>query len=110
LSLIRSKLFWKIAGLYVLLSVPAIVGLVAALQTRLYADAVALHEQQLQAVLRESAKRLCDAEDAGSAGEEVLRIRAGLTGGRRVWLSDDRGFDPPVGCSRNLVMRFWRPC
>lgn len=94
LSLIRSKLFWKIAGLYVLLSVPAIVGLVAALQTRLYADAVALHEQQLQAVLRESAKRLCDAEDAGSAGEEVLRIRAGLTGGRRVWLSDDRGFDP----------------
>lgn len=40
MSLIRSKLFWKIAGLYVLLSVPAIVGLVAALQTRLYADAV----------------------------------------------------------------------
>ncbi|MFM7168810.1 MAG: ATP-binding protein [Planctomycetaceae bacterium] len=93
MSLIRSKLFWKIAGLYVLLSVPALVGLVAALQTRLYADAMLLHEQQLESVLRDSAGRLSVQRGPGAAGDELLRIRAGLTGGRRVWLSDGRGGD-----------------
>ncbi|MFM7925536.1 MAG: hypothetical protein ACKPJJ_35370, partial [Planctomycetaceae bacterium] len=86
-------MFWKIAGLYVLLSVPALVGLVAALQTRLYADVMLLHEQQLESVLRDSAGRLSVQRGRGAAGDELLRIRAGLTGGRRVWLSDERGGD-----------------
>ena len=76
-----------------LLSVPALVGLVAALQTRLYADAMLLHEQQLESVLRDSAGRLSVQRGPGAAGDELLRIRAGLTGGRRVWLSDGRGGD-----------------
>jgi len=77
----------------VLLSVPALVGLVAALQARLYADAILLHEQQLKSVLRDSAGRLSGQSGRGAAGDELLRIRAGLTGGRRVWLSDERGGD-----------------
>ena len=93
LSLIRSKLFWKIVGLYVLLSVPAIVGLVAALQTRMHSNAISMHEQQVQDFLRETIQRLQQQSDPATAGEELQRIRMGLTGGRRIWLTDSRGHD-----------------
>mgnify|MGYP003342126318 CR=1 FL=1 len=93
LSLIRSKLFWKIVGLYVLLSVPAIVGLVAALQTRMHSNAISMHEQQVQDFLRETIQRLQQQSDPATAGDELQRIRMGLTGGRRIWLTDSRGHD-----------------
>jgi two-component system phosphate regulon sensor histidine kinase PhoR len=58
LSWLQSKLFWKIAGLYVLLSAPAVLGLVATLHTSLHRKALEQHQSSILRQLRNTASEI----------------------------------------------------
>lgn len=88
MSWLRSKLFWKIIGLYVLLSLPAVIGLLATLQSRLSVQAAAHHEQQVRSVLQTASRRIGQSENVS----EVLRsVRLGLSDTQKLWLVDEHG-------------------
>lgn len=85
---LRSKLFWKITGLYVLLSLPAVIGLLATLQSRLSAQTAAQHERQVRSVLQTASRRIGQSENVS----EVLRsIRLGLGESQKLWLVNEQG-------------------
>jgi two-component system phosphate regulon sensor histidine kinase PhoR len=88
LSWVQSKLFWKIAGLYVLLSVPAVLGLGATLYTALDRNATEQHRQTVLEQLLLAAAPL-----NGSPGDAQLiaDFRKTLPAGRQILLLDQRG-------------------
>lgn len=85
---LRSKLFWKIMGLYVLLTLPAVIGLLATLQTQLSVHAAAQHQQQVRTLMQTAADRLSTASDSAAI---VQSVRQWLTAGQQVWLVNSDG-------------------
>ncbi len=85
---LRSKLFWKIIGLYVLLSLPAVIGLLATLQSRLSAQTAAQHERQVRSVLQTASRWIGQSDNV----PEMLRsIRMGLSESQKLWLVNEQG-------------------
>ncbi|MFM7058184.1 MAG: ATP-binding protein [Planctomycetota bacterium] len=88
MSWLRSKLFWKIAGLYVLLSVPAVLGLAATLQTALLRNA---SEQHRQSVLDELQRAAAPLNGSDTDARLIADFRRTLPEGRTILLLDQLG-------------------
>jgi len=85
---IKSRLFWKITGLYALLSAIALIGLVLALASQLENQSLAQQQISLQQTLDSIGEDL----SAGRSPDDVLatsKLRLAGTG-TQVWLLDDR--------------------
>lgn len=88
MSWLRSKLFWKIAGLYVLLSVPAVLGLGATLHTALQRNAGEQHRQTVLDQLQLAAAPLNGSTTDASL---IADFRKTLPEGRSILLLDQQG-------------------
>lgn len=88
MSWLRSKLFWKIAGLYVLLSVPAVLGLGATLHTALHRNASDQHRQKVLEQLQLAAAPL---DGSTTDAELIADFRKTLPEGRKILLLDLQG-------------------
>ena len=75
-------------GLYVLLTLPAVIGLLATLQAQLSVQAAAQHQQQVRTLMQTAADRLKAAHDSA---EIVQSVRQWLTAGQQVWLVNRDG-------------------
>lgn len=81
-------------GLYVLLTLPAVIGLLATLQTQLSVHAAAQHQQQVRTLMQTAADRLSTASDSAAI---VQSVRQWLTAGQQFWLvNSDGGAEGPV--------------
>lgn len=82
-------------GLYVLLTLPAVIGLLATLQTQLSVHAAAQHQQQVRTLMQTAAERLSTGSDSAAI---VQSVRQWLTSGQQVWLVNwDGNAEGPVG-------------
>jgi two-component system phosphate regulon sensor histidine kinase PhoR len=88
LSWVQSKLFWKIAGLYVLLSVPAVLGLGATLYTALNRNAA---EQHRQTVLEQLLLAAAPLDGSPDDAQLIADFRKTLPAGRQILLLDQLG-------------------
>jgi two-component system phosphate regulon sensor histidine kinase PhoR len=86
---LKSQLFWKITGLYALLSLLALIGLLVTLTTRMSGQAVARQQQTVQETLKQIQTELDAAEDP----DAVLASWQKMLGrsGQPVWLLDREG-------------------
>lgn len=75
-------------GLYVLLTLPAVIGLLATLQTQLSVHAAAQHQQQVRTLMQTAADRLNTSSDSAAI---VQSVRQWLTAGQQVWLVNSDG-------------------
>lgn len=88
MSWVQSKLFWKIAGLYVLLSVPAVLGLGATLYTTLDRNAAEQHRQTVLEQLRLAAAPL---NGSPKDAQFIADFRKTLPTDRQILLLDQLG-------------------
>ncbi|MFO0976355.1 MAG: ATP-binding protein [Planctomycetaceae bacterium] len=86
----RSKLFWKIAGLYVLLSVPAMIGLIASVVSQLSSQGKLLHERECQALLKQIAADIGTSENIPGA---LRGWQPKLNSGQKVWVTNAAGIN-----------------
>ncbi|MEY3175230.1 MAG: Alkaline phosphatase synthesis sensor protein PhoR [Planctomycetota bacterium] len=100
MSWLRSKLFWKIVGLYVLLSIPAVLGLGATLHTALHRNAAEQHRQTVLGQLQQVAVALSHPDT--NQPQFIADFRKTLPAGRTLQLLDQSGHSleshptPPV--------------
>jgi len=105
LSWLRSKLFWKIAGLYVLLSVPAVLGLGATLHTALHRNASDQHRQKVLEQLQLAAAPL---DGSPTDAELIADFRKSLPEGRKILFLDLQGNSlesPPAPPGQDFTLR-----
>ena len=69
MSWLYSKLFWKIAGLYVLLSAPAVIGLATTLHTSLHRKALNEHQNFILRNLRDTASEISGLNPASDTAQ-----------------------------------------
>ena len=110
MSWVKSRLFWKTIGLYGLLSLLALVGLLVALSARLYGNAVAQQSQDVQETLH----RIRDALAAGNDPPNVITAwqQTLERDGQQVWLVDqnchtltDVAVEPPAETALRSVVQ-----
>src|SRR5690606_17926744 len=86
---VKSQLFWKIVGLYALLSLLALVGLLVTLNARLSRQATAQEQHEIQQTLRAI---LTELKNSGDDQRVISSWRNMLRhDGQEVWLVDARG-------------------
>ncbi|MFM8475220.1 MAG: ATP-binding protein [Planctomycetaceae bacterium] len=105
MSWLRSKLFWKIAGLYVLLSVPAVLGLGATLHTALHRNASDQHRQKVLEQLQLAAAPL---DGSPTDAELIADFRKSLPEGRKILFLDLQGNSlesPPAPPVQDFTLR-----
>jgi two-component system phosphate regulon sensor histidine kinase PhoR len=88
LSWLHSKLFWKIAGLYVLLSAPAVLGLAATLHTSLHRKALEQHQANTLQQLQQTAATLSGSPEDTT---QLNALRKILPEGTQILLLDANG-------------------
>lgn len=90
-------------GLYVLLTLPAVTGLLATLQAQLSVQAAAQHQQQVRTLMQTAADRLRNSNDSLAI---VQSVRPWLTAGQQVWLVNRDGIaEGPVGDPDDVLLR-----
>lgn len=88
LTWLRSKLFWKIAGLYVLLSVPAMIGLLASVVSNLSSQGRLLHERECLSLLERIA---ADIGTSDNVPDSLKGWQPKLSTGQSLWVTNFRG-------------------
>lgn len=88
LTWLRSKLFWKIAGLYVLLSVPAMIGLIASVVSQLSTQGRMIHQRECQGLLEQIAADIGTTENIPTS---MRGWQPKLNSGQKVWVTNATG-------------------
>ncbi len=88
LTWLRSKLFWKIAGLYVLLSVPAMIGLLASVVSGLSSQGRSIHERECLSLLEQIS---ADIATSTNVPESLKGWQPKLSSGQSLWVTNSRG-------------------